>query len=286
MKPLAVLCKFYNEPDYLPLWRDHYARQVGIDNCYLLDHGSNDGSERLTGGAHVIRLPRSAQDDNHHLALIRQSARELLKRYRYVLHVDSDEFVVCDPHRAPDLAAYAAQARHELITAIGLQVQHVADREAPLCRDEPVLAQRGHVWFSAAMCKPALTSGPLDWSPGFHCMAQPIVFDDLYLFHLRHFDRDIGFRRLQRSRAQPWSHPEQAAHQRLSDVAWREQQDGFGAVQRLSDIPAEAATPAVRMLMDAVIASRAGRESCSYRIDLGLRSEQLWRIPDRFRAIF
>ena len=242
MKPLAVICKFYNEPAHLPLWLGHYGRQVGLENCYLLDHGTDDGSQTAIRGAHVVRLLRSAQDDNQHLALIQLFAGKLLKCYRYVIHVDMDEFVVADPARYATLSDYAERCDRDVVSLIGLELQHVYDCEPAFSAERKVLGQRRHVWFNSSMCKPALTRGRLDWSPGFHCMAFDTVFDDLYMFHLRYFDRDVGLRRLHRSRNQPWSHPDQARHQRMSDADWLRMFEGFGATERTSDIPADTAS--------------------------------------------
>lgn len=286
MKPLAVICKFYNEPVHLPLWLGHYRRQAGLENCYLLDHGTDDGSGAAVGGAQVVRLLRLAQDDYRHLALIRLFAGELLKRYRYVLHVDMDEFAVADPARYASLTDYADRCERDVVSLIGLELQHVYDREPVFSAERKVLNQRRYAWFHSPMCKPALTRGPLDWSPGFHCMPSDTVFDGLYMFHLRYFDRDAGIRRLHRSRSQPWSHPDQAGHQRLSDEDWLRMFEGFGAAGRLSDIPADEATQEMRACLDAVIASRIGRESETYRIDLSIQGPRLWRIPDRFSEVF
>ncbi len=48
----------YNEATMLPLWLRHYERQVGAENCYVLDHGSSDGST-VGINANLIRLPRT-----------------------------------------------------------------------------------------------------------------------------------------------------------------------------------------------------------------------------------
>jgi hypothetical protein len=286
VKPLAIIVKFFNEPAHLPLWLGHYGRQVGLEHCYLLDHGSDDGSQTQLGRAHVIRLPRSAQDDYKHLHLIQTFGASLLERYRYVLHVDMDEFVVADPASYASLTDYAERCTKDLVSMIGLEVQQVTGHDRDVQPDMPILAQRPHVWFNSALCKPALTSGLLDWSPGFHCMKAETVFDDLYLFHLRYFDRAIGLRRLDRSRNQPWSHPDQAGHQRMSDAAWIEMLEGFGDPARLSNHTAERGSVALDEHLAKVIASRAGREDNDYRIDLNIHSPQLWRIPERLARIF
>lgn len=286
MKPLAVICKFYDEPDLLPIWVRHYGRQVGSENCYLIDHGSDDGTQFVTERANTIRLLRSPQDDYRHLAIIQDFARELLKRYRYVLHVDADELVVADPARHRNLTDYAAACSHDVVSMIGLELQQITGSEPPLDPARPVLGQRKHVWFNSALCKPALTRGPLDWSPGFHCMPHQTVFDDLYLFHLRYFDREIGLRRLHRSRNQPWSHPGQASHQRLPDKEWLARQEGAGRREHIGNISAEQSDNNVKQRLDAVIESRVGREGQQYRIALDICGPGLWHVPERFFNIF
>ena len=44
----------YNEQAYLPIWARHYARQVGADHCYVVDHGSTD----------TVKLPPGVRLDN------------------------------------------------------------------------------------------------------------------------------------------------------------------------------------------------------------------------------
>jgi hypothetical protein len=35
---------FYNEPEFLPVWRAHYRAQIDAGHGYVIDHGSDDGS--------------------------------------------------------------------------------------------------------------------------------------------------------------------------------------------------------------------------------------------------
>ena len=46
---LAALTMAYNEPVWAAVWARFYARQVGAENCFLLDHGSDDGSTEKLG---------------------------------------------------------------------------------------------------------------------------------------------------------------------------------------------------------------------------------------------
>ena len=282
--PLAVITKFYDEPDYLPVWLRHYAREIGPAHCYLLDHGSDDGSVRDLGGANVVHLPRSAQDNNEAVRLVRLFARSLLRRYRYVLYTDIDEMVLADPDRAATLADHAEDCRLPVVAMTGLQLVEVTRLEAPLDTSRPLLDQRRHVWFHASMCKPTLTSGPDSWSPGFHCMAQPAPFDDLCLFHLRYADRDIGLRRLHRSRNQAWSHPQAASHQRMRDEDWIARLDSFGSARAAEARPLAECAGELEACRAALTASRAGREGETYRIDLDITGDRLWTLPERFRG--
>ena len=60
---LAAVTMVHNEPDFLPIWAAHYARQVGEAHCYVIDHGSTEGLEQLAAMRHVMRLPRSPMNE-------------------------------------------------------------------------------------------------------------------------------------------------------------------------------------------------------------------------------
>jgi hypothetical protein len=219
------------------------------------------------------------------VAIVGDLARKLLLEYKYVLYADADEIIVADPARYKSLTEYAIQCEAPVVTTLGLEVQHVQDLDMPIVKDVPILTQRKFVWFNSAISKPSLTSGPVDWSPGFHNMSVEPLFRDLYLFHLRYYDRDAGLRRLCRSRNQPWAHPDRGAHQRVSDEEWLKMSDGFGAWP-MTDVLAEIDSERVKSRFDALVNSRIGREHDVYKIDLGLYSYELWTIPDRFRKVF
>ena len=95
-------------------------------------------------------------------------APALLVWYDAVIHVDIDEMLVADPERAPSLAHYAALDDRPAVSAIGLDLLHIPDRERPLSRALPVTRQRRWLRFSSAMCKPVLIRKPVEWAPGFH----------------------------------------------------------------------------------------------------------------------
>ncbi|MGI4940925.1 MAG: glycosyltransferase family 2 protein, partial [Janthinobacterium lividum] len=60
---IAALTMVWNEPFFLPLWLRHYGRHLGPQNCFVLDHGSDDGSTEHLGGACRVLLPRTPLDE-------------------------------------------------------------------------------------------------------------------------------------------------------------------------------------------------------------------------------
>ncbi len=206
----------YNEAQKLPIWLRHYGRQVGLRHCYVIDHGSDDGSTARMGGASRIGLPRSPQDNEQRLALVTDLARGLLRYYRRVAYVDADELLVADPARYRDLADYAGRMTADAVTSIGLELVHGQD-EAPLDPERDIGEQRGSAIFSSSMCKTNLIGTVVNWAPGWHAHDGAPRFDDLYLFHLRHADLDQALHRLAITRAMPWASEAAGRHQRGED---------------------------------------------------------------------
>ena len=204
-----------NEPVWARVWARHYARQVGAEHCFLLDHGSDDGSTEGLG-VRVERLARSALDEDERAARVSERAAALLQEYDAVVHADVDELLVADPRRFRDLRAFAAAAGGDAITSVGLDVQHLPQEEASLVLDRLIGEQRRWVRFSAAMCKPAFIRKPVCWMPGFHACDAPMVTGGLFLLHLRYADLEIGLQRLGRTRSQCFATLETNPHQRVS----------------------------------------------------------------------
>ncbi len=274
----------YNEPVWAPAWARHYAAQVGAEHCLLLDHGTDDGStDNLP--VPVRRLPRSPLDDAWRVEQVRAVVAELLGRYDAVIHTDADELLLADPALYPDLRAYAAATPHPVVTAIGLDVQHLPDEEPALDPLAPFGAQREWVRFSAAMCKPVLVRRAVAWAPGFHCCDAPLVTDRLFLLHMRYADLGLGLRRLARTRGQAFSSPDIAGHQRVQD------EEFAGMVRAIAGLPQrecglEPDVPPLLGWLERLRASRVEREADVYKLDLALSGDELWGLPKRFRAGF
>ncbi len=276
---LAALTMAYNEPVWARVWARYYARQVGAAHCYLLDHGSDDGStEGLE--VRVERMARTALDEDARAAQIGARVAGLLGEYDAVVHSDVDELVVADPGRFADLRAYAASMPGEVATAVGLDVQHVPDEEAALDVARTIGEQRSFVRFSAAMCKPVLVRRAVRWSPGFHRCDAGMVVDGLFLFHLRYADLGLGLTRLERTRGQAFARADTNSHQRVSDASFAEMVTNIAQLPReevtLSELEGEVAAWIGR-----VRAGQAAGENW-----LNLAGDRLWRLPTAWRGLF
>lgn len=284
---VAAVTMAFNEPAHLPLWARHYARQVGGRNCYVIDHGSDDGSTAGLGDINVIRIPRSAQDDERRARFLSQFCASLLAWYDWVIHSDVDEIVLPDPYRCETLATYCADPLPDVVTAIGFNLHHVPDAEPPLDLARPVTRQRRWARFSSAMCKPVLIRRPVAWVPGFHCAVDaPVVFDRLYLFHLRWFDRTLGLERLAKTRAMPWADADAGAWQRVQDAEFVALMERIAALPQRSGVAFDPGQPPLHDAIGAVLDSTRGREQARYKIDLHLDIDELWELPARFRGRF
>jgi hypothetical protein len=283
---VAAVTMVYNENVFLPIWLRHYGRQVGLENCIVVDHGSDDGSTTALGAAGRVRLPRSAYDSHQQSRFNSEFCSSLLQYYDYVIYSDVDELLVVDPNIAPSLAAYCSRDLPEAVTAIGLNSIHCYETEPALDLGRPITEQRPYVFPASPMCKPLVTRRTLTWAPGSHAADVPTVFDHLYLFHLRWFDLPQGMARLQKTRSMPWARTDVGQYQRVEDDRL------VGQYKRFADLPAVDAMDfdpkagPVGSYVDEVMASRNEDPKTPFRISLNIWGKQRWRIPPRFVGLF
>jgi hypothetical protein len=285
-RPLAAVTMVFNEAEFLPMWIAHYSRHVGKENCYVVDHGSTDGSTAALLDVKVIRIPRSPYDTTAQSTFNAKFCSSLLSWYRHVIYADVDEIILPDPSIAPSLTDYCNLELPDITTAIGLNVQHVPALEPEFRFGELITAQRHWLCAASSMCKPILISRDVRWPAGSHSADARVHFHHLYMFHLRWFDLNFSIRRLARTRAMDWADIQGAAHQRLTDEVWNHQ---FGAFASLPcTIPAsfEPDSEPLRGFLSAVAASQKGREFDRYKIDLDIWGRELWKIPERFIGCF
>jgi hypothetical protein len=191
----AVFTIVQNEPTFLPLWVRYYSRHFDPADIYVLDHGTTDGSTDGLEGCQVVEVHRDRSFDHAWLkGTVEDFQAFLLRSYDAVLFAEADEFVVPDPDRYRDLAAYIEALEAPAACCTGYNVVHYPDEEGPLRFGEPILRQRrwwhpARRWYS----KRLLARAPLSWHYGFHDeLSAPFVQPDpaLYLIHLHRVDFD------------------------------------------------------------------------------------------------
>jgi hypothetical protein len=283
---IAAVTMVYNEPEYLSIWLRHYSKHVGLNNCFIIDHGSDDGSTESLIGCNVIRVPRDSYDPVVQSLYNSKFCSSLLCWYKRVIYSDVDEILVPDPNIAETLFDYCTRPLPDIVTAIGLNVQQIPDLEAAIDITMPISNQRSWVLASASMCKPLLINRDIRWSGGSHSADAKLVFDHLYMFHLRWFDFDIGMARLARTRKMDWARDASGQHARLNDDDWTQQFKGFSALPRYQEADFDLNNGPLNSFLDTVRHSQAGREFSRYKIDLSIWAQNLWKIPKRFTGTF
>lgn len=286
MTRVAAVTMVYNEPEYLPIWCRYYGHQLGPHNCFVIDHGSDDGSTRDLRGFNVVRIPRSPKDNAKRTRFVSRFCSNLLEWYDWALHCDVDEIVIADMRKYSGLREYLRGCEHEVVNAIGADVVHDVAAEAAMDLDRPVLEQRRWMRFSSSMCKPVVTQRPIEWSPGFHSADGPLCFADLSLLHLRYFDLELGLRRLGQTRAMPWSSDQAGLHQRVADSEFERMLRSWGRLPRGPDGDGTGSHAALARYVERVRATEKDHRAATYNLDIHIFGDELLRIPPEFRTAF
>ena len=272
----------YNESIMLPIWARHYARQVGADHCYVIDHGSTE-PVLVPPGMNIVRLPRSPHDDTRRARFISKLSNSLLEYYDWIIYTDVDEIVIANPQIYNFLPNFCDAIEDKTINAIGFDIQHIPLLEPPLRLDQSIGQQRSWARFTGAMCKPVLTCQAIDWTAGFHNSNHVSTFSELYLFHLHWADLDIGFCRLNKTRTMPWADDVSGCHQRIADTAWRVLFDGMADLPRTGPLQFSPSSLPMSNWIKRVIAAQV-QEGESRKQDFSVNAAELWPIPKHFRA--
>lgn len=274
----------------LPLWLRYYGGQFGVENLYVVDDSSQDGS---TDGlaCNVLHIPpiRGGKFESTRMKFLAGMAASLRTLYDCVVFTDADEFVVPDPARHSGLKDYIARQddQRAAVGALGLNLVHAAANEPPLDLATPVLGQRMLAKFVPVMCKPSVNFAGAPWFAASHGIRAPYAVDpDLWMFHLKYADRDLL---------------REAADHRLRMVAmdgrsketqWGEGSDNLvGLLDRITagveiaDVP-EFSPPTGQELSGLVtqVGPHRFRAPKGGQMQL-MESQPLVRIPDRFYGI-
>ncbi len=190
---LAIFTHVYNERDMLCLWERYYSNFVTHAHLYVIDHGSEQPFAHLLNPlTNVVRIPRGDVDHRNITSFCGNFQRFLLSQYQWVMHVDADEIIV---HRnGPEAFLQSLDYLSGPVTrrvTRAVDIVHDPRVEARIDFTAPISLQRNNIVPAAIYTKPVLSTAPTSWGLGFHySMEESLLFadNDLWLFHLAHFD--------------------------------------------------------------------------------------------------
>jgi len=189
---VAAITMTRDEGPMIRHWVDHYSRQLGADNVYVIDDHSTDGSTDDLP-CHVLKFPylNKYAFEQSRIGLVNAISAGLLMACDAVLFTDADEFVVADPERHAGLREFVdARPGRSALGYLGYNVIQ-APEEAPLDFSRPLLEQRRWAKYVPLMSKPGLKWDPIPWARASHGIKTRYEIDpDLIMFHFKFADRE------------------------------------------------------------------------------------------------
>jgi len=163
----AVYGLFRNEYRFLPLWIKYYSELFGMENLYVLDHCSTDGSTKDLK-CNVEIVGENVKFCNHDwiYEIMLKKHIELLKEYNYVVSVDADEFIFT---KHGNLRDYIENNKsNEITRCTGYEVMHMLN-EDHLDWNKPILIKQRNWWIRLnTYDKESIVTKETNWSRGRH----------------------------------------------------------------------------------------------------------------------
>ena len=193
----AVFTIVRNESIFLPIWINYYRSQFELQDIYILDHETFDGSINNVPEWINIRIVKNeiTQDAHWMINTTQQFQKELFEKYEYVLFTNVDEIICPDPAKYQNITDFIIKNGHtDIFRCNAFEVLHFNDEEPPISGHKPILQQRKY-WYSnnEMYGKPLLSRVPFEWIPGWHRVknVRIDVIEDLRLIHLHRMDYNI-----------------------------------------------------------------------------------------------
>ena len=184
-----------DEPFFLPVWINYYARFVPKEQLFILVDGAHRILPAQAQGCQILTLPHVLPGpgwDRVRWEMISAFTTMLLGRFDVVVFNDVDEIIVADPDCGAGLGDLIGRARDVgVISPFAIEVLHRLDLEPDaLHAAAPILSQRRFGRINASYCKPCIIARPVKFSLGGHYSDFPALHLDphLFLFHLRFAD--------------------------------------------------------------------------------------------------
>ena len=191
MNKCAVFTIVRDEAVILPVWLRYYSQYFSIEDMYVLDNDSKDGSTNNITQANV-RIVHNEKYFDHAwlLKTVQDFQRQLFSEgYEYVLFTEADEIILINPDNGHDLGAFIKNADKPTYRCTGFEIWQNTAFERPIDWTVNVMNQRRFWRGSPGFSKPLLSKVPLTWGAGFHtCDNMPEPDPNLILCHLHWAD--------------------------------------------------------------------------------------------------
>lgn len=199
----AIFTLVRNEAQLLPVWLRYYSRFVPLDQLFVLDNDSDDGSTTDIPAVVTHCSSDTAFDHPWMVSTINLFQQKLQQQFDTVLYADADEFVV---PRTCDLGEYLDASVMPVVRSMGYNIVQNVD-EGAIDWSCPLLNQR--MWMSrhTQFDKPVISRIPITYSLGCHSLNSGPVPEpdrDLVLLHVHLIDREWCVERHRWKRSLPW----------------------------------------------------------------------------------
>ena len=196
MKIAAITCA-YNEDKFLPIWLDYYTRELGSENLYVVDDGSNVPIHSFFPNA--LRVPRAEHFSAFRPWQLATGMQNLLFSlgYEVVIFADVDEFIIPCREQYQGLQHFFHENKADVYTTVGLEIPQNLNSESSLDWTKPIFQQRRYCRFSTTYCKSQITRKPWDWVNHLHLTTvAPPPHPKLFNCHLKLVDFDYACMKL------------------------------------------------------------------------------------------
>ncbi len=206
---IATFTVTRDEKIFFPKWLQNSLKSFEPEDIYVLDHRSSDGSTdcaRQMGCNVEIIDPPENPGAIWFRDKMRQTQRDLLQKYDWVLFSETDEFVIANSELGTirNVIEKMSSEGLDFARCTGFDIVHDYKKEPALdFSSNTWLQQRSRClpWFPPysernKYSKALLSRVPLDWRSGFHDVAPPSGvgqipikrIDYLFLIHCHFLD--------------------------------------------------------------------------------------------------
>jgi len=210
MKIAAITCS-YNEDKFLPIWLRYYGKELGPENLYVIDDGSDVPVQNIFPNA--LRVPRPDTFSAFRPFILANGMQSLLFSLGYdiVIFADVDEIIVPCRDTYDGLHDFFEQNNQQVYTTLGLEIVHHINQESAIDWSKPIFPQRQYGRFSTTYCKSQITKIPWDWTRNLHLTSiSPQIYPQLFNCHLKLVDFEYACSKLCQNQQLPFV-PEEMA---------------------------------------------------------------------------